>query len=50
MMSSRGVPRDQRPSHVEILVDGRVLDGWGRDRARTSVVSRDSVAEPRDSL
>ena len=33
------------------LVDGRVLDGWGRDRARTSVVSRDSVkGEGRDSL
>jgi hypothetical protein len=24
------------------LVDGRVLDSWGRDRARTSLVSRDS--------
>jgi hypothetical protein len=24
------------------LVDGRVLDTWGRDRARTSLVSRDS--------
>lgn len=24
------------------LVDGRVLDAWGRDRARTSIVSRDS--------
>lgn len=24
------------------LVDGRVLDRWGRDRARTSLVSRDS--------
>ncbi len=24
------------------LVDGRVLDAWGRDRARTSLVSRDS--------
>jgi hypothetical protein len=25
------------------LVDGRVLDGWGRDRARRSLVSRDST-------
>ena len=25
------------------LVDGRVLDGWGRDRARRSLVSRDSA-------
>ena len=24
------------------LVDGRVLDGWGRDRARRSLVSRDT--------
>jgi hypothetical protein len=33
------------------LVDGRVLDSWGRDRARTSLVSSDSAAAaPRDSL
>ena len=33
------------------LVDGRVLDGWGRDHARTKVVSRDSLPNQRaDSL
>lgn len=36
------------------LVDGRVLDAWGRDRARNSLVSRDSPpagpAERRETL
>lgn len=42
--------RGERVASVS-LVDGRVLDGWGRDRARTSLVSRDSTpVEHRDSL
>ena len=42
--------RGERVASVS-LVDGRVLDSWGRDRARTSLVQHDSVsAEPSDSL
>lgn len=33
--------RGERIASVS-LVDGRILDRWGRDRARTSLVSRDS--------
>ena len=45
--------RDERGGRVASvsLVDGRVLDGWGRDRARTRVVSRDTLPDQRaDSL
>ncbi|HEU5039769.1 MAG TPA: hypothetical protein VFT84_03045 [Gemmatimonadales bacterium] len=45
--------RDERGGRVASvsLVDGRVLDGWGRDRARTKVVSRDTLpGQPPDSL
>lgn len=45
--------REERAGRVASvsLVDGRVLDGWGRDRARTKVVSRDSLPNQRaDSL
>jgi len=45
--------REERGGRVASvsLVDGRVLDGWGRDRARTKLVSRDSLPNQRaDSL
>lgn len=45
--------REERGARVASvsLVDGRVLDGWGRDRSRTKVVSRDTLpGEPADSL
>jgi hypothetical protein len=45
--------REERGARVASvsLVDGRVLDGWGRDRSHTRVVSRDTLpGEPADSL